>query len=391
MTPPETPLLSSSQRRLVAFTLGFAALAGAMLLTVLTLVVLAKLVGFFSLVLWPPAVAGIFALILRPAVAVLQRRLRLSRLSAVIVLYGVVVLAVAGALVAIVPPTISQLADLVTYLPVLWHKLLAWGEGHFPEWVAFVRQHMESPTWRGVMNTLAEQAQIWASKLAASLWHAGTGLLGVFGFLASLAVAPVYLFFFLLSRDKNPADGLEKHLPFLKPGLRADALFLVREFMSIVVAFFRGQLLIGFIMGALLALGFTLSGLRFGLALGLVIGFLNIIPYLGSIVGLTVVLPLAFFQNGGSLALVGLVLGVFLAVQLLEGWVLTPRIMGRQTGLHPVAIIFAVFFWGQALGGVIGMLLAVPLTAFFVTAWRLVRRKYFDQTVTDAKQEDGAA
>jgi predicted PurR-regulated permease PerM len=56
--------------------------------------------------------------------------------------------------------------------------------------------------------------------------------------------------------------------------------------------------------------------------------------------------------------------------------------MGQQTGLHPVAIIFAVFFWGHAFGGVLGMLLAVPLTAFFVTAWRLIRRKYFTRHAT---------
>ncbi|MNC92773.1 pheromone autoinducer 2 transporter [compost metagenome] len=70
-------------------------------------------------------------------------------------------------------------------------------------------------------------------------------------------------------------------------------------------------------------------------------------------------------------------MAVFTAVQLIEGWLLTPRIMGKQTGLHPVAIIVAIFFWGQALGGVLGLMLAVPLTAFFVTAWRFVRRKYF--------------
>jgi len=102
----------------------------------------------------------------------------------------------------------------------------------------------------------------------------------------------------------------------------------------------------------------------------------DIIPYLGSILGLSVALPLAYLQPDGGLHLVGICVAVFAAVQLLEGWVLTPRIMGRQTGLHPVAIIVAVFFWGQALGGVLGMMLAVPLTAFFVTAWRFVRHKH---------------
>ena len=88
----------------------------------------------------------------------------------------------------------------------------------------------------------------------------------------------------------------------------------------------------------------------------------------------SVVLP----WKSGGLGLLGFCVAVFLVVQAVEGWLLTPRIMGRQTGLHPVAIIFAVFFWGQAFGGVLGMLLAVPLTAFVVTAWRLVRRKYFN-------------
>jgi predicted PurR-regulated permease PerM len=71
-----------------------------------------------------------------------------------------------------------------------------------------------------------------------------------------------------------------------------------------------------------------------------------------------------------------LVLVVKIVVQAVEGWVLTPKIMGAQTGLHPVMIIFAIFFWGTAFNGVLGMLLAIPLTAFFVTAWRLAKRKY---------------
>ena len=100
-------------------------------------------------------------------------------------------------------------------------------------------------------------------------------------------------------------------------------------------------------------------------------------PYLGSITGLAVTLPLAFLQPGGGWRLVGLVLLVKIVVQAVEGWVLTPKIMGDRTGLHPVTIIVAIFFWGTAFDGVLGMLLAIPLTAFFVTAWRLAKQKYF--------------
>jgi predicted PurR-regulated permease PerM len=208
-----------------------------------------------------------------------------------------------------------------------------------------------------------------------SLKAAGGGLIGVFGFLTYLAIVPVYLFFFLLARGE-PTRHLDKHLSFVPTTVRDDIVFLVREFVAIIEAFFRGQLVIGLIMGVLLAIGFSLIGLKFGLFIGLVLGILNIVPYLGSIIGLAVALPLAFFQPEGGWHLVGLVLLVFVLVQAIEGWILTPKVMGHQTGLHPVAIIVAVFFWGTAFSGVLGMLLAIPLTAFFVTAWRLVRRKY---------------
>ena len=113
----------------------------------------------------------------------------------------------------------------------------------------------------------------------------------------------------------------------------------------------------------------------------LVLGFLNIIPYLGSIVGLSVALPLAFLQEGGGVLVVVWVLLVFSVVQAIEGYVLTPRIMGDRTGLHPMAIIVAVFFWGSALSGILGMVLAIPLTAFLVVFWRLAKERYIAEIV----------
>jgi predicted PurR-regulated permease PerM len=131
----------------------------------------------------------------------------------------------------------------------------------------------------------------------------------------------------------------------------------------------------------LFAIGFSVVGLRYGFVLGLILGFLNIIPYLGSMVGLGIAIPLAFFQDGGGLMLVIWVLVIFTMVQMIEGYLLTPKIMGDRTGLHPMAIIVAIFFWGTALGGIMGMILAIPLTAFLVVFWRLVREKYMRELV----------
>jgi predicted PurR-regulated permease PerM len=78
---------------------------------------------------------------------------------------------------------------------------------------------------------------------------------------------------------------------------------------------------------------------------------------------------MAYFQPHGSLQLVGLSLLVFTVVQLVESWLLTPRIMADRSGLHPALVVISVFFWGTALNGIIGMILAVPLTAFLVAVW----------------------
>ncbi len=379
----DTPLLSPAQRRLVGAALGFGAVVALFALVIFCVRMLGLIVSEFSGVIWPIATAGILALILRPVVDLFERWLRGRRLAAVILLDGVVVLVAAGALLAVAPAVIGQAIEFFAYLPTLWNKTLAWSETHFPEWLAVVRGWMENPSVKAVADSLTQQLQDIVGHIAPTLKNAGAGLFGFFGLVASLAIIPVYLFFFLLSRETDPTAQMETNLPFLRAEHRADVLFLLREFLGILVAFFRGQLLIGLIMGALLALGFTVAGLKFGLALGLPIGLLNIVPYLGSIIGLSIALPLAFLQpDGGGVSLVGVVLAVFVAVQAIEGWLLTPRIMGSRTGLHPVAIIFAVFFWGHALGGILGMLLAVPLTAFFVTAWRLARHKYFTASPT---------
>ncbi len=373
---PTVPLLSDSQRRLVGSALTMLAFLGSIALLILAIIVLGRLLGFFSSVLWPLAVAAVLALILRPLVVLLELRLKMRRTTAVVLLYGVVVVLASGALLLFVPPLVSQVIDLVGYLPTLWQNATDYVQAHYPEWIALTQKYLANPSVRKMADSLAVESQSLLSHAIPSLRAAFGGILDVFAFFTHVAIVPVYLFFFLLMRGQ-PTRNLGQHLPFLRPGVREDVVFLVSEFISIIESFFRGQILIGLCMGVLLAIGFTVIDLKFGLVIGLALGVLNIIPYLGTIIGLAVALPLAFFQPGGGWQLLGLVLVVKAVVQCVESWFLTPKIMGHHTGLHPVAIIVAVFFWGTAFGGVLGMLLAVPLTAFFVTVWRLAKRKYF--------------
>ena len=139
-----------------------------------------------------------------------------------------------------------------------------------------------------------------------------------------------------------------------KPDIRNDLVYLIRQFADILEGFFRGQILIGFMMGVGYAIGFSVAGLKFGIALGLLFGVLNIVPFLGTILGVLSVFTVSYLQTGGVLESgqwdVMWGCGVtFLVVQLLESYWLSPRVMGERTGLHPVVIIASVFSGVQHL------------------------------------------
>ena len=372
---PVAPFLSPTQRRIAGFALTLLALLGSVALLIVAFFGLGQLIGFFSGVIWPLAVAGVLALILRPVVEIVEKRLRLRRPAAVVLLYGVFALLVGGTLVILLPPLIEQILNFIAYLPDLGTRASDYVAQHYPDWIALARRQLAHPAIRQIVEALTAELKGSMGHALPSLKAAGGGVLGVFSFFTHIAIVPVYLFFFLLARGESTRK-LSRHLPFLQPAVRDDVVFLIGEFVSIVESFFRGQLLIGLILGILLALGFTIVGLKFGLFIGLLLGVLNIVPYLGTITGLATVVPLAFFQPDGGWHLVLWVLAVKGVVQTAESWFLTPKIMGERTGLHPVTIIVAIFFWGTAFGGVLGMLLAIPLTAFFVTVWRLAKQKY---------------
>lgn len=372
--PP--PILGPTQRRLVGYTISFACFIAIIGLIVFSIGTLGDIVSTFSSLLWPLAVAGVLALMLRPLVLRLQRSLRVKPLAAVIILYSICgIIGVAG-LALLLPIIVSQARDLVVLVPQLLAEALAYLRGKLPLWADILAEHQQ---WHDALQDkferLLETLSGWFLAAAPGLLAAGSMLLGIVGVAAGLAIIPVYLFFFLQSQ-RDPTENLHDALPFLKAGTRSDVVFLAREFVSILVGFFRGQLLIALVVGVLLATGFTLVGLRFSIILGITLGLLNIVPYLGVILGLVIAIPLALLQPEGSLALAGVVAAIFILVQTAESLFLTPKIMGDRTGLHPVVIIIAIFFWGTALGGLLGMILAIPLTAFFVTAWRLAKQKY---------------
>lgn len=333
------------------------------------------LVVYFSDVIWPLAVAGILALLLKPAVRWSERFFHIGRIAAIALLYclGILFFLLLAAL--ILPVLFSQASSLIDHLPTLLEQITNLIGRYFPEVASWLTQAVNPQTLQDNLRELSQHFQDIVKASLPALNTLGSYLSRTFTLAAGVIIVPVYMFFFLLT-DKDPLRALDEQLSFIPHRFREDITFLTGEFARIMVAFFRGQILIGLIMGVLLATGFSLAGLKFAVLLGICIGLLNIIPYLGSTLGLLTVLPLAFFQQDGGFLLLLMVLSVFVLVQLIESYFLTPRIMGRSTGLHPLVIIVAIFFWGKALSGILGMILAIPLTAFFVVTWRLIRKKY---------------
>lgn len=189
-------------------------------------------------------------------------------------------------------------------------------------------------------------------------------LLGVTG----LIIVLLYLIFLLLDYQ----DYVKGWRNLLPPSYRDRAIEFLTEFDVVLKRYFRGQAVVASIVGILFAVGFTLIGLPMAIPFGLFVGLLNMVPYL-QLVALVPALLLAMLHaiegNSSLTAAVLLTLAVFGVVQVVQDALITPRIMGKATGLRPVAILLGVFVWGKLLG-FLGVVLAIPLTCLGIAYYR---------------------
>ena len=333
----------------------------------------------FSSVFLPLAVGAVIALVFRPYYKWLNEEVRLPAPIALAIVFLSILLPVGAFLWFFGALMLAQFSDLAAKFPEWWNNLDDFVRDRWPKVVEFMQTNPLGQRIRGVLMSHQEALFKGFQTVGGTALSVGAVFLHGIGTVLSWVVLPVYFGFFLTRETRKV--NTESLLPFLKAETRSDVVYLIKEFVNIIVAFFRGQLIIAFLQGVLFAVGFSLAGLRYGFVIGLGLGFLNIIPYLGSIVGLSIALPVAYFQEGGGWDTLLWDFAVFAVVQLIEGYALTPKIMGNRTGLHFMAIIVAVFFWGVALGGILGMILAIPLTAFLVSFWRLAKEKYIRELV----------
>ena len=187
------------------------------------------------------------------------------------------------------------------------------------------------------------------------------GFLGVTGFLLSLVMVPIYLFFLLKERPAIERRWKE-YLPLRNSPLKDEVAAVLMQINSYVIAYFRGQLLVCLINGALIGTALMALGLNFAPLIGLLVVFLTMIPYIGIVLCWIPAVLIAAAQWGDWMHPL-IVTAVFFGIQNLEAIFIAPRIVGNSVGLHPMTVIVSIFVWGLLIGGLLGPILAVPLTA----------------------------
>jgi predicted PurR-regulated permease PerM len=303
---------------------------------------------FLGDVILPFVLGGAIAYCLDPIADRLQR-LGLGRaLATALITLGAILLFVVMAL-AVVPTLVEQAVSLANVAPDLAKQLQAFLTERFPDLMD------EQSVIRQSLSGLGETIRSKGGALIDGLLNSALSVLNV---LLLVFIVPVVAFYLLLDWDRMVAKVDELLPRDHAPTIRR----LAAEIDATLASFIRGQGTVMLILGVFYATALMVAGLQFGLVVGATAGMISFIPYVGAIVGGGLALGLALFQFWGDWVMIGIVAAIFFAGQMLEGNVLTPKLVGGSVGLHPVWLLFALSVFGTMFGFV-GLLVAVPVTA----------------------------
>jgi predicted PurR-regulated permease PerM len=395
--PPPSP----KQAQLIWLALTGLAVAALVGLVVALFWGLGQAIQILSPVLWPLAVAGVIAYLLDPVVDRLEQR-GLSRVKAIVGVFGLALLILGVVFGSVIPQIVVETRQLAQRVPDYTARLESrvqhWIENPPPFVRRFFKSDVESSGLPGTVTNTNEfsglvttnelpvattgtnstplltgtldkdtlqSATSWLTKMLpkAGRWFFGqVGKVAAwFGVIAGLALIPVYAFYLLLEK-RGIESSWTDYLPVADSVFKDELVFVLSSINGYLIAFFRGQVLVALCDAILYTVGFLLIGLPYAVLLGATAVLLTMIPFLGAITLCTTALIIAFVQFGDWLHPL-LVLAVFGVVQTLEGLFISPRIMHGRVGLHPLAIIIAVMAGTTLLGGLLGGILAIPLTA----------------------------
>lgn len=337
-----------------------------------------RVLAFLQPLLIPIVVAVILAYLLEPLVARFCSW-GLSRMWSVLLLLALMAGGFAGIVLWVAPAVSHQAVEVGSSLP----EYTARGERLLLsslDWIRDLQRSFEPSAAIQAERTIRDE--VWAmaggyiqelvdwmqAKLPDFLAASGRfvrqslgGFLGVAGVALSLLLVPLFLFFFLKDAD-DLAGNWRKYIPLPDSPLKEEVASLLEEINNYLIRYFRGQFLVSIIDGALIGTALLVMGLNFGLLIGLAVAILAMIPYLGMLICWVPAVLIAAAQYGDWMHPL-IVTGIFIGMNNLEGFFIAPRIVGDSVSLRPFTVILSVLVWSLVLGGLLGALLAVPLTA----------------------------
>ncbi len=331
----------------------------------------------FVLVLWLlseillPFVAGLAIAYLLTPVTDRIERLGVNRLAASFLIITLVVMGFVLLILLVAPILGSQLSSFIENIPGYVSKLQSLLSDPSRPWVQKLLGTGFSPDKS--IGDLVTQGVGWLTAFLKSLWSGGRALVSLFSL---IVVTPVVAFYLIYDWHRMIAT-VDGWIPLHQ---RETVRQLAREVDAAIAGFVRGQSAVCLILGSFYAVALTLSGLNFGLLIGLISGLITFIPYVGSMTGLILALGVAVAQFWPEYSSILTVLGIFLVGQFLEGNLLAPKLVGESVGLHPVWLIFALLAFGY-LFGFVGLLVAVPLAATIGVLVRFALHRYLESSL----------
>lgn len=340
-------------------------------LTVIILAVVLILIAYFiymkrnqfGVAIMPFIIGGVIAYLLNPLVVKLQQR-RLPRWVAIVLIYLLFLIIVGLSLCYFIPVLYSNISELISNIPI-------YAQEYTQRFNNMQSAISYSPLPQQVKDIVISQIHSNVSAIQGLFLTFLRNSLGainsVFALFVNFILGMIIAFYLL--KDK---DYFKEHLTLLVPRRwRGAATSTMGEINLIISNFIQGQLLIASVVAVLEITGLSIIGLKYAFVLGLIGGFANIIPYFGPFIGAVPAIAIALLYSPIKALLV---ITVFIIVQQIDNAFITPRIMSEKIGLHPLLIIFVVLL-GGSLFGIMGLILAVPITAIIkVIGWKVVEK-----------------
>lgn len=319
-----------------------------------------------------PFVAGMALAYALDPIADQLERLGLGRLGATLTILILMVLFFVVILVLAVPVLVHQISEFADNVPTYVEKLQALLasvlNSRLSEYLGINVTEIGSS-----LSGLTSQGMSWLAALVSSLWSGGRTVLNV---LSLFLITPVVAFYLLYDWDRL-VSKVDSWLPRDYVGeIRAIASDVERA----IAAFVRGQGLVSLTMAVFYSAGLVAVGLNFGFLIGFFAGLLGFVPFVGAFVGFFVSLAVAIVQFWPDWIWILATVSVFALGQILENYVLQPRLIGHNVGLHPVWVMFALFAFGY-LFGFVGVLIAIPAAAAVGVLVRYALKRYLDSPI----------